>query len=345
MKKWKKAMRHSTRPSMAGLLVLGLALATAAAADIKERAIKLSYVTSKDSPYGLGVTRFAELVSQKSEGRIKVKGYSDGQLGGEVQSISGAQGGVLEMTLVSTAAATGNVREFALFDLPFVFNDEKEVYAVLDGPVGKQLLDKLSDKGVVGLCYWEVGFRHVTNNRHPVAKLDDFRGLKIRTIQNPVFVDVFNALGANATPMAFPEVYPALESKALDGQETPYNIIYTSKFYEVQKYLSATKHIYGPGVVMVGKKFWDTLSADEKKILQDACAEARAYERQVSRDLDIKVLAEMKAKGLIVNDVAPEERARMREKVKPVIEKYTGVIGPDLVRQTYAEIEKERQQK
>ena len=165
-----------------------------------------------------------------------------------------------------------------------------------DRRVGTELLGKLTDRGAVGLCYWEVGFRHVTNSRHPVSKLEDFRGLKIRTIQNPVFVDVFNTLGANASPMAFTEVYPALESKALDGQETPYNVIYTSKFHEVQKYLSTTKHIYGPGVILVGNKFWDQLTADEKKILRDSCAEARDYERQVSRDLDAKVLAEMKAK-------------------------------------------------
>ena len=328
-------------------LVLGglLAAGGVGAADVKERAIKLSYVTAKDSPYGLGVARFADLVAQKSEGKIKVRGYSDGQLGAEVQSISSAQGGVLEMSLVSTAAATGNVKEFALFDLPFLFSDEKEAYAVLDGPVGTQLLDKLTDRGVVGLCYWEVGFRHVTNSKHPVVKLEDFQGLKIRTIQNPVFVDVFNTLGANASPMAFTEVYTALESKALDGQETPYNIIYTSRFHEVQKYLSATKHIYGPGVVLVGKKFWDQLSGDEKKILRDACAEAREYERKASRDLDVKVLAEMKAKGLIVNDISPEERGRMRDKVKPVIEKYTAVVGPDLVKQAYAEIERVRKTK
>lgn len=322
-----------------------LAAFGAGAADVKERAIKLSYVTSKDSPYGLGVAKFTDLVAQKSAGKIKVRGYSDGQLGAEVQSISSAQGGVLEMSLVSTAAAAGNVKEFALFDFPFLFSDEKEVYAVLDGPVGTQLLNKLTDRGVVGLCYWEVGFRHVTNSKHPVVKLEDFQGLKIRTIQNPVFVDVFNTLGANASPMAFTEVYTALESKALDGQETPYNIVYTSRFHEVQKYLSATKHIYGPGVVLVGKKFWDQLSGDERKILRDACAEARDFERKASRDLDVKVLAEMKAKGLIVNEISPEERARMRDKVKPVIEKYTAVVGPDLVKQTYAEIERVRKQK
>lgn len=324
---------------LGGLLA---AAAGASAADFKERAIKLSYVTAQDSPYGVGVAKFAELAAQKSGGKFKVKGYADGQLGAEVQSISAAQGGVLEMSLVSTAAASGNVKEFALFDLPFLFGDEREAYAVLDGAVGRKLLDKLNDRGLVGLCYWEVGFRHVTNSRHAVNKLEDLKGLKLRTIQNPVFVDVFNALGANATPMAFTEVYTALESKALDGQETPYNIIYTSRFFEVQKYLSATKHIYGPGVVLVGRKFWDQLNGDEKKVLEDSCVEAREVERKASHDLDVRVLAEMKTKGMQVNDVSPQERARMRDAVKPVVDKYTAVIGADLVKQAVAEIERVR---
>lgn len=319
-----------------------LAAGPAAANDVKERSIKLSYVTSKDSPYGLGVAKFAELAAAKSGGKLKVRGYSDGQLGAEVQSISAAQGGVLEMSLVSTAAAAGNVKELALFDFPFLFNDEREAHAVLDGPVGRQLLDKFTDRGLIGLCYWEVGFRHVTNSRRPVTKLEDFKGLKIRTIQNPVFVDVFSALGANPTPMAFTEVYTALESRAIDGQETPYNIVYTSRFHEVQKFLSATGHIYGPGVMLVGKRFWDQLSGDERKILQDACAEARDFERKAVRDLDARVLTEMQAKGLTVNTISPAERARMREAVKPVIEKYTAVVGPDLVKQAYAEIERVR---
>lgn len=321
-----------------------IAGASAQSGDIKERNIKLSYVTSKDSPYGLGVAKLAEIVAARTGGKMKLRGYSDGQLGAEVQSISAAQGGVIEMALVSTAAAAGNVKEFALFDFPFLFADDREAYAVLDGAVGTQLLGKLQDRGLVGLCYWEVGFRHVTNSRRPVNRLEDLKGLKIRTIQNPVFVDVFNALGANATPMAFTEVYTALESKALDGQETPYNIVYTSRFHEVQKYLSATRHIYGPGVLLVGRKFWDQLSADERKILQEGCAEAREFERKASRDLDARVLAEMKAKGLVVNEISPEERARMREAVKPVIEKHTATVGPELVKQAYAEIERVRRQ-
>lgn len=342
-------MKTRSKRSLCAALLAPLALAgltvQAQAQDFKDRTIKLSYVTAKDSPYGLGVNRMAELLSQKSGGKLKLRGYSDGQLGAEVQSISAAQGGVLEMTLVATAAVVGLAKEFAIFDFPFLFSDEKEVYAVLDGKVGRQLLDKLSDKNLVGLCYWEVGFRHVTNSKHPVVKADDFRGLKIRTIQNPVFVDVFNTLGANAVPMAFTEVYTALESKAIDGQETPYNIIYTSKFYEVQKYLSATKHIYGPGVILVGRKFWDQLGADEKEALQSACVEARDYQRNVSREANIRYTAELRKQGMAINEIAPEERARMQEKVKPVIEKYTKQVGEELVRQTYAEIELARKSK
>ena len=211
--------------------------------------------------------------------------------------------------------------------------------------MGKQLLDKLKEKGLTGLCYWEYGFRNVSNSKRPIEKVEDFAGLKIRTVQNRVYLDVFNALGANATPMPFPEVYTALEVKAIDGQETPYAAVYSSKFYEVQKYLTATKHIYTPVLVLVSGKFWDRLSADERKVLQDACAESRTYHRKVSREANEKVLAELKAKGMVFNEVSAAERTRMREKVKPVVEKYTEELGEDLVNHVNAEIEKARKAK
>lgn len=340
MKSWNKRLLW-----MPLLVPLAMGALTAAAADFKDRSIKLSYVVPKDHPFGVGVNRFAELVAERTAGKTRIRGYADGQLGAELQSISAAKGGVIEMAVVSTAAAASTVKEFGLFDLPFLFNDEKEADAILDGPVGNKVLEKLPGQGLVGLCYWENGFRHATNSKHPIARAEDFRGLKIRTIQNPVFIDVFNTLGANATPMAFTEVYSALDARAIDGQETPYNSIYTSKFFEVQKYLSATKHIYGPGVVLVGKKFWDQLSADEKKVLQDACGEARDYERNVSREANASLIAELKQKGMVLNDIAPDEQAKMREKVKPVIEKYSKQIGEDLVKQAYAEIAKVRKQK
>lgn len=340
-------MERPVKRLLLGLLIPAFLLSgfAAQAADVKDRNIKFSYVLPKDHPYGLGVAKFAELVNQKSGGKMKVKGYSDGQLGGEAQTISATQGGVQEMTLVSSAPLVGIVKEYALFDFPYLFENEKEADAVLDGPVGKKLLDKLSDKNLIGLCYWENGFRNVTNSKRPIAKADDIQGLKIRTMQNPVYTDLFNTLGANAVPMAMTEVYSALETKAIDAQENPYQIIYASKFNEVQKYVSATRHAYAPAVVMVGKKFWDKLTPDERKILQDSCVEARDYERKVTREANAKVLKELQAKGMAFNEIPPAEIAKMREKVKPVVDKYSKEVGEDLVKQTYAEIDKVRQQK
>jgi TRAP-type transport system periplasmic protein len=311
-------MRTRTKCGLLGLISSSLLLFNAEgnAADVQERTIKLSYGTAADHPFGLGVKKFAEIVDQKSEGKITVRSYAEGQLGAEVPSISSAQGGVLEMAVTSTSAAVGNVKEFALFDFPFLFGSEKEADALLDGPVGTQLLDKLPEKGLIGLCYWESGFRNVTNSKHPVQKLEDMEGLKIRTIQNPVFLDTINALGANAVPMPFTELYTALETGAVDGQEGPYTTILTSNIDEVQEYLSATRHIYGAVVVLVGKKFWDQLSGDEKGILQDSCKEARDYERSVTREMSPKSLVELQARGMVFNEIAPEEMAKMRGNVQ-----------------------------
>ena len=338
-------MRTRTKCGLLGLISSSLLLFNAEgnAADVQERTIKLSYGTAADHPFGLGVKKFAEIVDQKSEGKITVRGYAEGQLGAEVPSISSAQGGVLEMAVTSTSAAVGNVKEFALFDFPFLFGSEKEADALLDGPVGTQLLDKLPEKGLIGLCYWESGFRNVTNSKHPVQKLEDMEGLKIRTIQNPVFLDTINALGANAVPMPFTELYTALETGAVDGQEGPYTTILTSNIDEVQEYLSATRHIYGAVVVLVGKKFWDQLTGDEKQILQDSCKEARDYERSVTREMSPKSLVELQARGMVFNEIAPEEMARMRAKVQPVVDKHSKEIGEELVAQAYAAIEKAKQ--
>lgn len=312
------------------------------AQDYKERTIRVSHVVPKDHPFQVGIEKFAEILAQKSGGRIKMRGYPDGQLGAELQSISSAQGGVLEMTLVSTAAAASVVKEFGVFDLPFLFTDFKEVDLVLDGPVGKRLLERLSEKNLVGLCYFENGFRHVTNSRRPITKAEDLKGLKIRTIQNPVFIDIFNTLGANATPMPFTEVFSALESKAIDGQETPYSNIHGNKFYEVTKYISNTGHIYGGAVVLAGKKFWDGLNASERKLMQDSCNTARDFERQFNRTEDPKLLAQIKAKGGIYTEISPAERTHMREMLKPVYDKYAVNLGEDVVKQTLAELAKHR---
>lgn len=339
----------SLKQTWVGVVVLGFLLAAATggslAADIKERTIKYAVLYDIDHPHGLGAKKFAELVGQKSGGKIKVKTYAGATLGGEIAVVSSMQGGTIEMSAIGTPQLVGLVKEYSVLDFPFLFNDEKEADAIVDGPIGTKLLDRLPEKGLIGLVFFEHGFRQLTNSKRPVGKLEDLQGLKIRVQQNAVSIDTFNALGANAVPLPFPELYTALEQKAVDGQENPFNSIEVAKFYEVQKYLSVTKHNYTPLVLLVSKKFWDKLTPDEKKILGESATEARAYQRKVSRELNEKSLQNLKAKGMEVTVISPQEMARMREKTKPVVDKYTKEVGEPLVNELYAEIDKVRKQK
>ena len=322
-----------------------VAATSTAAQDVKERSVKMPIVNAIDHPQGIGATKFAELVEQKSGGKIKVKVYPGGTLGGEQQVASAMQGGTVEVSMMAPAQLVGNYKEFLALDLPFAFANEREADIVLDGPFGKKLLEVMPAKGLVGLAYMEQGYRSISNSKRPINKLEDIQGLKIRTIQNPLYVDMLNTLGANAVPMAFTELYTALDTKAVDGQENPYATVEASKFYEVQKFMSATKHIYNPQLLLVGKKFWDTLSPAEKKIFQDAAYEARDYQRKVAREMDAKSRQFLVKSGMQINDISPQEIARMRDKVKPVIDKYSAQIGEPLVKDFYAELDKARKQK
>ena len=323
---------------LATLLPLGAALAQ----DIKERSIKFAFQNQTGHPQAQGAAKFAELVAAKSGKKISVKLFPGGTLGGDLQTVSALQGGTVEMTVLNAGILTAQVKEFAVFDFPFLFNNAQEADAVTDGEFGKGMLGKLAEKNLVGLGYWDLGFRNVTNSKRPIAKLEDFSGLKLRVIQSPIYIDLFNTLGANATPMPFPELYPALEQKAVDGQENPNTVILSSKFNEVQKYLSLTRHIYNPQALIVSKKLWDSLSADEKKLFTEAAAEATAYQRQVSRAAADTALADLKKAGMQVNDLAPAELQRIRDKIKPVIDKQTANVGEATVKALYAEIAKVR---
>jgi tripartite ATP-independent transporter DctP family solute receptor len=329
--------------SMLGAL-LAAGTTGAMAADIKDRTIKYAVIYDIKHPHGLGAQKFADLVAQRSGNKIKVKVYPNATLGGEVAIISAMQGGTVEMAAMATSQLVGVIKDFAALDLPFLFNNEQEVDRVVDGPVGKMFLDKMPEKGLIGLSWFEHGFRNLTNSRRPVTKLEEIQGLKIRVEQNAVAIDTWNALGANAVPMPFPELYTALEQKAVDGQENPYSTVDSSKFYEVQKYLSVTKHKYTPLVVTLSKKFWDQLSADEKKLIQDAATEAAVYQRKANRDLNEQYLQSLKKTGMQINEIPAAELPRMRAKVQPVVDKYSAQIGGTLVKDLYSEIEKARKQ-
>src|ERR1043165_1280483 len=301
---------------VAGPLALLAATSLVQAQDIQERTIRFGHLNNTDHPTSWGVKKFAELVAAKSGGKITVKEFASSQLGNELQQQSALQGGVQEMLVASTTSLTGVVKEFGLFDFPFLFANAKQADAMVDGPLGKMLSAKLADKGVIILGFFDLGFRNVTNSKRPITKGEDLEGLKLRVIPNPVFLETFKTFKANPIPMPFAELYGALESKAVDGQENPYTVILSSKFYEVNKYVSATNHVYATNPVQISKRFWDKLSPAEQKLLQEAALEAQNYQRTVSREASSKAVAELKAKGMVHNEIPAAEQARMRAAVK-----------------------------
>jgi len=328
--------------SVALAVACGVAVASGVAqAQVRDQQMRLSTVNPANHPISMGAAKFAEIVGQKSGGKMVVKVFPGAVLGGDVQALSAVQGGTIDFTVMNSGILQSQVKEYTIVDFPFLFNDPKEADAVVDGPIGKLLADKLPAKGLVHLSYWELGFRNLTNSKRPVAKLEDIPGLKIRVIQSPIYIDTFNALGANAVPMPFPEVYTALEQKTIDGQENPLPVIEANKLQEVQKFLSLTRHVYNPQSVLISKKTWDRLNKDEQDVLMAAAKEAQTYQRKLSREAQDQALATLK-KTMQVNEIPPAELAKIRTKVKPVVDKYSAEVGPDLVKQLYAEIDKVR---
>lgn len=331
-------MQHSVRLfTTAAIALVSIALAPIGASaqpapDAQERTIKFGHLNNPDHPVSLGVKKFAELLAAKSGGKLKVNEFPSNQLGNELQQQSALQGGVQEMTAPSTSSLAGIVKEFGLIDFPFALASFEQADALLDGPFGQALIARLPEKGLIALGYWDLGFRNVTNSRRPINRPEDLEGIKIRVIPNPVFLETFKAFKANPVPMPFAELYGALEAKAVDGQENPFAVILSNKMFEVQKYVSATNHVYGTNIILVSKRFWDKLSPAEQKMMQDAANEAKRYQRQVSRDAAQKAVAELKAKGMQYNELAAAEQARMRQIAKPVTDKFAASYDATLVK-------------
>ncbi len=326
---------------IAAIVALSLLGASAAQAqDIQERTIRWGHLNNTDHPISKGVQKFVEIVAAKSGGKLKVREFPANQLGPEMQQQSALRAGTQEMQSPATTSLVGIVKDYGLIDFPFIVGTAAQADALLDGPAGKALLDKLPEKGLVGLAYWDLGFRNVTNSRRPITKGEDLDGIKIRVIPNPVYLETFKTFGANPVPMSFSELYSALETRTVDGQENPFSVILSNKMYEVQKYLSVTNHTYSTNIILISKIFWDKLSPAEQKILQDAAIEARDYQRKVSREAAQTAVAELKAKGMQVNEIAPAELARMRDKVKPVAEKFSADYDPATVKLFNSELDR-----
>jgi tripartite ATP-independent transporter DctP family solute receptor len=306
----------------------------------EKKVIRISIGLNEVHPEFLGLKKFKEEIDKKLPGKYDIQLYANAQLGDDVKTTEAVRMGNLEMTGPSSSPLTGIVPELGVFDLPFLVPNTKVAYEVMDGPAGQALLDKMEAKGLKGLAYWENGFRHLTNSVREVKGPADTKGLKIRTMQNPIHLATWKALGANPTPMPFSELFTAMQQKTVDGQENPVPTIFLSKYNEVQKFVTLTGHVYTPHILIIGKKLFDSMPKEDQKIFQDAAYVARDHVRATSKEMNdsqVKKLAEL---GMTVTTLTPEQLKVFQDVVKPVYAEYTDKIGKSTVDAIVADVNK-----
>ena len=315
-------------------LALGLTLAfgfvaTAAA----QTTMRISISVAKDSHQGVAIDTFASEVEKRTAGRYKVQTFYSGSLGGERESIEAVQLGTQELTFTSTGPIPNFVPETKILDIPFLFSGKAHAQAVLDGPIGQDMLTKFDAKGFKALAWGENGVRHMTNSKRAVNVPEDLKGLKMRTMENPVHVAAYKGFGIVPTPMAFPEVFTALQQGTVDGQENPLSVIMAAKFDQVQKYLTLTGHVYSPCVFLMNKASFDKLTAADKTAFLEAAKVAVKANRARVADDDAKGVAELRGKGM--NVVENIDKAKFVAALAPVyadFEKQFGKAEIDKIR-------------
>jgi len=265
--------------------------------------LKVGMTLTMDSHYGMGLLELARLIKLYSNDTVTLEIFPDSTLGNERDLIEGVSLGTIPMALSSTGPIPNFFPEFAVLDLPYLFPTADIAYKALDGEVGTALLNLLPSRGIVGLGFWENGFRHVTNSRREIRTPADLRGMKIRTMENNIHMNAYQQYGASPTPMAFGELFIALQQGTVDGQENPAILIDTSKFYEVQKYMSLTGNFYSPSVLMINKGILDRMTADQRNAVTRASNEAKVWQRKFSQDNTAAAIANIRANGTIVTEV------------------------------------------
>ena len=314
-------------------MTLGLGLVAASASLHAQTTMKISISTAQNSHQGVAIDTFAKEVAARTGGRYKVETFYNGSLGGERESIEAVQLGTQELAFSSTGPVPNFVPEAKILDVPFLFRDKAHARAVLDGPIGQELLGKFDAKGFKALAWAENGFRHMTNSKRDVKSPEDLKGLKMRTMENPVHIAAYKGLGIITTPMAFPEVFTALQQGTVDGQENPLPVIMSAKFSQVQKHLSLTGHVYSPCIFVMNKASFDKLSAaDKTAFLEAAKVAVKANRDRVDQD-DANGVKELRAQGMtVIEDV---DKARFVAQLAPVnaeFEKQFGKANLDKIR-------------
>ena len=321
-----------------------ITLSGVAHAQFQERAIRASLSLGKDHSLGQGLSKVVACAAQKTGGKMKITPYFDSQLGGDGPALQQLRSGTLEMVVAATASTTSILPAAGIFDLPFLIANEKEADALLDGKAGDLLASKMPAIGLVPLGYWEYGYRQTTNSKRPITKVEDLQGVKMRVMPNPVMVDAFKNMGAVALSMPLTDLYTAMETKAVDGQENPFSTIELNKFFEVQKYLSLTKHMYNPVILFYSKQLFDKLTPQEQAVLKTCTTETRDEQRRINRAQNLASLAQLKEKGMQINEVPAAELLRMREKMQPLYDKAAQTVGADMMDVVNSELKRIRTQ-
>ncbi len=318
--------------------ILALSVALPANAEISERTIRIANGVAEDHPVGDGVAAMTECINEATDNAWTINAFWSSALGDDLQSAQSLRSGTLEMVVSSTSPLVAIEPALGVFDLPFLISDEAEADALLDGEFGQFMADMMPEHNLVNLAYWENGFRNLSNSLRPVASLEDFTGMRVRVMQNNIFLDTFQTLGTNATPMAFGEVFTALETGAIDAQENPYVTIDTSRFYEVQDFVSNTRHAYTPFMVLFSKPIFDRYSEQEQQILSDCAIVGRDVQREASRSLSDQSLQRIIDAGLEVNDISEDAMAEIRDAVAGVYDRNADSIGADVVERVMTEL-------
>ena len=315
-------------------LVIGLSLAVGfMASAAAQTTMRISISVAQNSHQGVAIDTFAKEVEKRTAGRYKVQTFYSGSLGGERESIEAVQLGTQALAFSSSGPVPNFVPETKILDIPFLFRDKAHARAVLDGPIGQELLAKFDAKGFKALAWGENGMRHMTNSKRSINGPEDVKGLKMRTMENPVHVAAYKGLGIVTTPMAFPEVFTALQQGTVDGQENPLSVIMASKFDQVQKYLTLTGHVYSPGIFLMNKEAFDKLSAADKQAFVDAAKEGvKANRARVDED-EAKGVTELRSKGMtVVENVDKSKFVAMLAPVNAEFEKQFGKANIERIR-------------
>lgn len=335
-------VKKMTALLLAGVLCVSALTGCASSDKEKSYSIKVGYGTNPGHPIDLASVEFEKVVEERAKELgydVDVQLFPSSQLGSEKAMIELLQIGALDMCPTTTGPLGLFEPSYLVFDLPFLFLNGEQADKVLDGEIGTEMLSSMEDIGIVGLAWWENGFRELTNNKHPITKPDDLKGIKLRTMENDVHIDFFSSLGCSPTPLGFGEIYTSLQSNVIDGQENPLSIIATNKFYEVQPYTTVSDHVYSPVPVLYSKKLLEALPEELQQIVKDAAFELRIYQRDAGRSQEEEYKKEIAQKSEIY-ELSDEEKQAFQDAAKETYMKFESVIGKDLMDRVIEEAQK-----